>query len=354
MPSNLREPYRRPAAAPPPTPVGPVTTPSPVRQAGKSVGSAVPTGPASIIARLAGHPSGVLTLCFSPDRGTLASGGRDGMSRLWDFGALRPGEKAVLGPPGRRIQSLAYAVNGKAVAAGSGALDGMVWAFDLSGSSPREVVALRGGRGAVHALAYSPDASLVAGAGEDRALRIWEPTAASRGEARAQLTGHTGPVRALAFAPDGQTAATGSDDATIRLWTISRIRSSDKAVLKHPAGVTALTYTPDGRTLITGGRDGAIRLWDMTTARFDARGDLPAQSGAIRILMVTPDGRSLVSVAEGPRVVHWDLDALRPLREWGLPAGGQAPVAVTRDGRYLAMGRESGSIEVYRVAEKRA
>jgi WD40 repeat protein len=351
MPLNLREPYRRPGRAGDPV----VSTPSPPPiPAKKSAAAAVPVGPASVIARLGGHSGGALVLAFSPDRGMLASSGRDGTSRLWDFGSGSPGERAMLGASGRRVQSLAFSVNGQSIAAGSGALDGIVWVFDLTGKAPREAFMLRGARGAVNALAFSPDGTLVAGAGEDRALRIWEPTPGSRGEPRAHLAGHTGPIRAVAFAPDGQSCVSGSDDSTARLWTVNRIRSTEKAALQHPSGVTALAYTPDGQTLLTGGRDGVIRLWNVATTKPDKRAELPAQPGGIRLLVIPRDGQSLVSVADGPRAVHWDLQAGRPLREWGLPAGTNAAVGVTGDGRYLAMGRESGQIEVYRIAEKRA
>jgi WD40 repeat protein len=33
-----------------------------------------------------------------------------------------------------------------------------------------------------------------------------------------RLTGHTGAVGAMAFAPDGTMLATGADDGTVRLW----------------------------------------------------------------------------------------------------------------------------------------
>lgn len=324
---------------------------SPQRHPGAA---AVPTGPASVVARLPGHPSGLLAVAFSPDRGLLASGGRDGTAKLWNIGSAPPSEKGVLGAPGRRLQSLAFSANGRALAAGSGALDGTVWLFDVSGISPRETLTLRGARGAVNALAFSPDGQLLAGTGEDRVVRVWETTAMSRGDPKAQLTGHTGPIRALAFSPDGQTVATGSDDSSVRLWTVSRIRSLERAALPHPSGVTAVVFAPDGHTLITGGRDGVIRLLDSGSGKPGPRGELPAQPSGIKLLVVTSDGKTLVSVADGPRVVQWDLAAGQPLREWALPPNSSSPVAVTRDGRYLAMGKVEGSLEVFRVAEKRA
>jgi hypothetical protein len=39
---------------------------------------------------------------------------------------------------------------------------------------------------------------------------------------------------------------------------------------------------------------------------------------------------------------------------WELPAGRALSVALTPDGRYLARGMADGTVEVFRVAEKRS
>jgi eukaryotic-like serine/threonine-protein kinase len=98
--------------------------------------SLCPTGPAKVVAKLPGHSGGVLAMAFSPDRGRLVSAGRDGLARLWDMGNDPPVERAALGPAGRRLVSIAFAPTGRALVAGSGALDGSIWLFDVSGPSP--------------------------------------------------------------------------------------------------------------------------------------------------------------------------------------------------------------------------
>jgi WD40 repeat protein len=315
--------------------------------------SLCPTGPAKVVAKLAGHPGGVLVMVFSPDRGRLVSAGRDGAARLWDMGNNPPIERAALGPGGRRLSSLAFAPTGRAVAAGSGALDGLIWLYDVSGSNPLEVATLRGPRGAVTAVSYSLDSTHVAAAGEDRILRLWDASPIPRADARVQLPGHTGAVRALVYAPDGQSIATASDDATVRLWSVAKMRASERLMLPHPTGVTAVAYTRDGQVLLTGGRDGVIRFWDATASVPTPRAELPALRSAIRQLLITKDGQTLVSATDGPQVVHWDLSRRTPIREWTLPTSSPTGVAVTVDGRYLAGGRADGQIEICRLGEKR-
>ncbi|MFI5067502.1 MAG: hypothetical protein ACHP9Z_26455, partial [Streptosporangiales bacterium] len=67
---------------------------------------------------------------------------------------------------------------------------------------------------AVHAVAFSRD-GLLASAGGDKTVRLWDP---ATGECQRTLAGHDDWVRAVAFSPDGAVLVTAGDDGTIRLW----------------------------------------------------------------------------------------------------------------------------------------
>jgi WD40 repeat protein len=316
---------------------------------------ASPTGPphaAKLVAELKGHTNAVTVLAFTTDRSLLASAGRDGPVRIWTV-ASQSGERASVTKSGEIFRALAFAPTGRVLAAGAGSQSGLGWVFNLTDKSPQEVATLRGARGQIAALAFSPDGKLVAGAGEDQTLRIWEPGPGFRGDSRAILLGHTRAITAVTFAPDGTTVATAAQDATVRLWTLGRIRSSQRAVLTHPAEVGALAFLPDGKTLATGCRDGVIRLWDASAINPTVRAELTGLAGGARVVLA-PDAATLVGVNDGTRVLNWDLQSGKVLREWEVPGAPASGVALTPDGRYLARGTASGPIELYRVAEKRA
>lgn len=81
----------------------------------------------------------------------------------------------------------------------------------------------------MQALAFSPDDQILASAGDDGVVRLWDP---QTGTPTASLEAHTDWVRALAFRPDGQILASAGGDRVVRLWDPTR----SEAVLSLQVG----------------------------------------------------------------------------------------------------------------------
>jgi WD40 repeat protein len=116
--------------------------------------------------------------------------------------------------------------------------------------------------GPVNTLAFSPDGRLLATAGNDGDITLWDPVSLRR---IGVLAGPVGSVEALAFSPDSQTLASGEDNRTILLWDMAT-RSLTATLTNGPGTVKALAFTPDGDTLISGDSSHRIIAWDLNPA----------------------------------------------------------------------------------------
>ena len=109
--------------------------------------------------------------------------------------------------------------------------------------------------------------------------------------------------------------------------------------------MTAARFTPDGASLVTTGEDGDAILWSV-----QARGAAERLSGhanGIAALELTADGGTLYTAGLDGSIFVWDLAGARRL---GRPfeAGGANParVALSADGRRLAIGQRDGAVSV--------
>src|SRR5262249_1283534 len=80
---------------------------------------------------------------------------------------------------------------------------------------------LVGHRNDILALAFSADGKVLASAGKDRTIRLWEVVTGGR---RRHFAGHHGEVLCLAFSPDGRALASGSAHTTALVWRLAPCR----------------------------------------------------------------------------------------------------------------------------------
>jgi WD40 repeat protein len=171
---------------------------------------------------LAGHYDSVNHIAFNADGTLLTSASDDGTVRLWAVasqGVLPPdkGEAAINIPDllpvdaqnaadmrqvdvlGKgTITNIRWSPDGKRL--GIASVTGL-WLYDVAQpDSPAQVFAY-GHR--INDLAFSPDGRLIAGADEDRTVRIWN---LSTGAVYAAWRRHSGPVRSIQFSHVGHSS----------------------------------------------------------------------------------------------------------------------------------------------------
>lgn len=200
---------------------------------------------------------------------------------------------------------------------------------------------------AIHALAFSPNAQLIA-TGRRGEVELIHPV--TRASVR-KLGGIKGDVNALAFSPDGASIYAAGGEPGIA-GDIHRWRIADGSLVKEYPGHTdacyALAVSPDGKWVTTGGYDQKIRLWDAETGA--ELKTIKGHNGAIYGLAFRPDGKVLASASADRTVKLWSIPNGERLDTFSQPTKEQMAVAFSPDGRHIIAGGADNRIRSWTVS----
>jgi len=172
-------------------------------------------------------------------------------------------------------------------------------------------------------VALSPDGLTLVTIEDPGLLRIWD---LASGRERRSWHATRGPCWCLAFSPDGRTVAAGmsvydqankSEEKFINLWDITAPTERRRRIVGDWRDLVGLVFSPDGKTLISGSIDtesrvvgakpekGSTRLWDLATGRERAR--FPVEGCHVRSVAISPDGRFLAVGVSDQTIRVYDL-----------------------------------------------
>ena len=158
---------------------------------------------------------------------------------------------------------------------------------------------------------FSPDGKLIAAAGLDKIIHIWE---LESGQARS-LGGHATWISSLAFNPKDGHLFSADFHGTIRCWDCAGAGTEPLfTITGADANVTrALVVTTDGAHLLSGGDDGVVRKWSTKDGAKVA--EWPGHKGGIYSLAVHPSEGVALSGDLFGVVKQWDVATGKVIRE---------------------------------------
>ncbi|KAK8400462.1 hypothetical protein O3P69_003253 [Scylla paramamosain] len=246
------------------------------------------------------HDGEVNSVCFSPQGRILATGGVDRKLKLWDIG------HAV--------------VEARGILTGSNA--------------------------GVTAIDFDAEESLILGASNDFASRVW--TVADH-RLRHTLTGHSGKVMAARFLSESAKVVTGSHDRTLKIWDL-RSRACIRTIFAGSSCNDLVPSDSAATTIISGHFDKKIRFWDTRTEQ--SANEVSLQ-GKITSLSLSSDGFYLLSCVRDDSLKILDLRKNHVIHTFtgdGFHVGADYTRATfSPDATYVAVGSGDGALYIWNV-----
>jgi WD40 repeat protein/predicted Ser/Thr protein kinase len=232
---------------------------------------------------LDGKPAGKLesteplgpTVAMSADGAFFAGGTATGHVVVWERATGRrltsPFQHRVAAPvnarvPGGAVRAVALSPDGRLAA--SGGTDGLVRVWDRGKETHLEIP---GHVGSVNAVAFCGEGRTLCSGGEDCTVRFWDPVT---GQLRASFRRHNFPITCMEVSRDGRTLVTGSAGKShggeVLVWrslgvSTAAAGGAGRGLFQDADGILRAAFAPDGASLVTLARTGRLARWDLAT-----------------------------------------------------------------------------------------
>ncbi len=188
-------------------------------------------------------------------------------------------------------------------------------------------------------LAFTPDARyLIVGGGTPGKSGLTVTFDVTKGTRLMTAAKEFDSILAADIKPTFDLVATGGPSKLLKIWK-TETGEMIASVKKHTDWITALDISNDGVLLASGDRNGGVWVWETDTAsEFHT---LRAHQAGITGLAFRADSNILASASEDGTVRMWEMNGGGEVKKIDAHPGGVTAFAFGRDGTFITAGRDN-------------
>jgi WD40 repeat protein len=243
----------------------------------------------------------------------------------------------TLGGYANWVNSVSFSPNGKLLATAGGDNTVKLW----NTTTGKEIKTLTGHTNSVNAVSFSPNGKLLATAGGDNTVKLWDTTT---GKAIKTLSRHTNSVTSVSFSPDGKLLVTASQDTTVKLWNTTTGKEI-KTLPGHTNSVNSVSFSPNSKLLATGSADTTVKLWNTTTGKEIK--SLTGHTNSVNSVSFSPDGKLLATGSADKTVKLWNTTTHKEIKTLAGHTNSVNSVSFSPDGKLLATGSADKIVKLW-------
>jgi len=158
---------------------------------------------------------------------------------------------------GGRVFAIKYSPQSDKIA--SGGEDGMIRVWSREG---KLLIEIKGHDDFVNSLCWSKDGAHIFSGSSDRTIRKWQLI---DGKEVFVLRGHTHSVRSICVSPNERHLVSASSDYSVRIWNL-KTNQQVRDPLLHDDALLTVVLSSDGRYIASAGLDKKIYIWSLQAA----------------------------------------------------------------------------------------
>jgi len=201
------------------------------------------------------------------------------------------------------VNGIAFSHDGKLIAGACN--DKVVRVWNVKDGAPVNI--LEGHKSAVLSLDFSPDGKYLASAGWDKVVKIWD---VENAKVIKNLDDNKDRINCVRFSPDGSYIASASEEGTVMIWSTATWRNP-RIITHHKSSVNNIAFSNDSRYIATASWDKTAGLFEVATGSlvFSFAGHL----SGVNAVSFSNDGWYLASGSDDRCVNLWDIKARKLL-----------------------------------------